>query len=1148
MLLSLALPGPALPQGAPSRIGVRHRARRSAEHTDRLIVKFRSERGTRVSATGAPRMAALSARAGKALSHGRVMSGDAHVMHLPAKERMEDAEAIAARLRADPDVEYARPDRRVFAFIEPNDPHYTQVLAGDGGQWHYKNSSSEAGSLNLPGAWDVTTGASSVVVAVIDTGILTHADISASRKVPGYDFIADVATAGDGNGRDSDPSDPGDSVTANECGLGEPAEDSSWHGTHVAGTIGASSNNGLRVAGVNWVSKILPVRVLGKCGGWDSDILDAMRWSAGLAVSGVTTNANPAKVINMSLGGAGACDAAYQQAVNDVIAAGATLVVAAGNSNENVSNSVPANCTGVIAVAAVGRLGQRASYSNFGAGVTLAAPGGDGSHYIWSLGNFGTTSPTSDASMGLQGTSMATPHVAGAASLLLSIVPTLTPTQIKNILTGTARAFPAGTGSDCTTSICGAGIVDARAAVRSVGPTVSITAPSASALVSGSGVSLTVNTNSAVVGVQYKLDGSNLGSEATSSPFSATWNTTGSADGAHTLTAVARDSWGNTATSLGVAVTVDNTPPTVSNAAAAGITSSSATITWTTNEAADSQVEYGTTTGYGSSTVLDASMVTSHSAGITGLAANTLYHYRILSRDVAGRLTTTGDFTFTTLSLPTVSITSPSGGATVGGTSVSLAVSVNASVVGVQYKLDGSNLGSETTTSPFGATWNTTTASNASHSLTAVARDAQGNTATSAGVSVTVDNAAPIISAVAGAGVSNSSASVSWTTDHAADTQIDYGTTASYGSQTSLNLVLTTSHSQGITGLSVNTLYHYRVRSRDSGNRLSLSNDGTLSTFANAPAALTFIQQSSGSAIATWQENGNPSDTEYEFGLSSDNVAFTTLLPFGAVASPSLTMGLLAPNTTYYARVRARNRASLVTAYATKSLLIMPELIQQLDTRGGSLSFNRVALTVPPSAFSQPIQFTVQVPGAFPAATSLTGNLQATGAGTEITTDLGVQPARPLALTLDYTGSSFTNERRLLIARWDPVRGTWVPLYSTPDPVSHRVTALLDHLSIYQVMQQNPAASLDAASVTAFPNPVYTSRGQTMSFTGLPAGATIEFYTIKGDKVRAIESNASGMALWDGRTSGGSPAASGVYLALMKSGGQTRVMKVMVER
>ena len=282
----------------------------------------------------------------------------------------------------------------------------------------------------------------------------------------GYDFITDTAVSNDGNGRDADASDPGDAIVAGECGSGYPTQDqsSSWHGTHVAGTIAAVTNNGTGVAGVAFGAKVQPVRVLGKCGGYTSDIADAIIWASGGTVSGVPANATPARVLNLSLGGSGTCDTTTQNAINSARSRNAVVVVAAGNSNANAANYSPASCTGIVTVAAVNRSGGRAYYSNYGSVVEVAAPGGDmtsaAANGILSTLNAGTTTPGADVYAYYQGTSMATPHVAGVVALMLAKNASLTPDQVITMLQSTARAFPA------TCSQCGAGIVDAAAAVK----------------------------------------------------------------------------------------------------------------------------------------------------------------------------------------------------------------------------------------------------------------------------------------------------------------------------------------------------------------------------------------------------------------------------------------------------------------------------------------------------------------------------------------------------------------------------------------------------------------------------------------------------------------------------------------------------------
>ena len=419
----------------------------TADTTDRLIVKLRDP----VARDPGRRITEIAGRTGEALQRLRGMSGGAHVVQLSRQMSRAEANAVARSLASDPNVAYVEPDLRMHALRVPNDSLYAQ-------QWDLFEP---AGGINMPAAWDITVGSSNITVAVIDTGVRNHADL-AGRLVAGHDFITDTATSNDGNGRDTDASDPGD--------YGCNGSASSWHGTHVAGTIGAASNNGAGVAGVNWASKIQPVRVLGKCGGYTSDIVDAMRWAAGIAVVGAPVNATPARVLNLSLGGSGACGATFQNAVNDVTARGTVVVVAAGNSGVDAANTSPASCSGVIAVAATVRNGGRASYSNYGSKVAIAAPGGGAGGGIVSTLNTGTTVPAADSYASYQGTSMASPHVAGVVSLMLSANPALTPAQVLAKLQSSARAFPVGTGSDCSKALCGAGIVDAAAALGGSAP------------------------------------------------------------------------------------------------------------------------------------------------------------------------------------------------------------------------------------------------------------------------------------------------------------------------------------------------------------------------------------------------------------------------------------------------------------------------------------------------------------------------------------------------------------------------------------------------------------------------------------------------------------------------------------------------------
>jgi serine protease len=461
----LALTATASHAGAASQAGQGTRAEVGAtngEATDRLIVKYKDVAATAVASSatlGSARRVGL--RRGLGLAALRTTATGAQVLQISKAVTVDQAAGIAAELKAvDPNVEYAEPDRILSIEMTPTDPSYAA-------QWDLKASATEAGALNTPAAWDLSTGRG-VVVAVVDTGYRPHVDLSSSL-VAGYDFITAPAIANDGSGRDADASDPGDFVTSAESSTsggvfyGCGAYNSSWHGTHVAGTIAAVTNNAAGVAGVAYGARVQPARVLGKCGGYTSDIAAAIVWASGAAVAGVPTNPTPAKVINMSLGGAGNCSVTTQNAISTARARGTVVVVAAGNSNTNAANFSPANCSGVITVASVGRTGARAYYSNYGTVVDVAAPGGDMStgsaNGILSTLNTGTTTPGSDTYAYYQGTSMAAPHISGVVALMLGRNGTLSPDEIEARLRSSTRGFPGA----CAT--CGTGIVDARAAV-----------------------------------------------------------------------------------------------------------------------------------------------------------------------------------------------------------------------------------------------------------------------------------------------------------------------------------------------------------------------------------------------------------------------------------------------------------------------------------------------------------------------------------------------------------------------------------------------------------------------------------------------------------------------------------------------------------
>lgn len=365
---------------------------------------------------------------------------------------------LAVALRALPGVETTLADRRWRALRIPNDPFYRHT-------WHYP-------LINMPEAWDVTVGSSATVVAVVDTGIVgragddpaTHPDFRGGRMLGGYDFITDPAIAGDGDGRDPDPYDLGDD------------QSNGTHGTHVAGTVVANADDEVGIPGMDWAARLLPLRVLGVDGSTNSsaDILEAVAWAAGLSVEGVPDNPDPADVINLSLGGPGVCSPIEQQLYDLVIARGTLIAVAAGNSDQDAGGFAPASCDGVITVGATDRNGRRAPYSNFGTTIDVMAPGGDTGLRSPEGRPDGVLSASASATdfqwTFLQGTSMASPHVAGALALMHAVDPTLDQATALQILQATARPLSTAAcngraRSDLGAGDCGAGLIDVHAAL-----------------------------------------------------------------------------------------------------------------------------------------------------------------------------------------------------------------------------------------------------------------------------------------------------------------------------------------------------------------------------------------------------------------------------------------------------------------------------------------------------------------------------------------------------------------------------------------------------------------------------------------------------------------------------------------------------------
>jgi serine protease len=464
----------------------------SAPTSAGVIVKLRSDvRGGAISKQSRDRLSAgIAARTGLKLELRREIS-DSMIASTVDLSQVTEADALE-RLRADPDVEFAVPDRIRHAHATPNDPRFT-------GQWYLR--AAEISAVNATTAWDRELGSNGIVVAVLDTGVTyDHPDLGrgdlGGRLLPGFDFVSSTLRGNDGDGRDADPSDPGDWV--NDADKTDPTftncdvTGSSWHGTRVSGMIGALTNNTTGVSGLSWNSYILPVRVLGKCGGTDSDILAGMRWAAGLTTPGAPPNPTPARVLNMSLGATSVCEQSYRNVIDDLRARKVLVVISAGNEGTVVSS--PANCPGVASVAALRHAGSKVGFSNLGPEVTIGAPGGNcvninGGPCLFSLdttSNAGTQVPgahvyTDQLNTNL-GTSFSAPIVSGIAALMLSRNANLSTEQLLARLREGARPFPTTVADDptiqachvpantqdtqlaqclCTTNTCGAGMVSA---------------------------------------------------------------------------------------------------------------------------------------------------------------------------------------------------------------------------------------------------------------------------------------------------------------------------------------------------------------------------------------------------------------------------------------------------------------------------------------------------------------------------------------------------------------------------------------------------------------------------------------------------------------------------------------------------------------
>ncbi len=476
---------------------VRHAPASAAVTTlQRVIVKFRADDSVaRLRGKPAAELTrSFSQRFGLEVQSTREIASDLRVLQIES----DSMDSALKRLRADAGVEYAEPDLKRHVHAVPSDPLFVN-------QWYWQNA--EAAATNTAAAWNFSTGAPDMVIAVVDTGVrFEHPDLKrksdGGRLLKGFDFVSEEApgqfvTANDGDGWDANAADPGDWIDASDHdkpGFGNCSiDDSSWHGTRVSGIIGARTNNVEGIAGGTWEPSILPVRVLGKCGGYDSDILAGMRWAAGMTVAGVPANPTPAKILNMSLGSTSSCPASYRDLFTELEARGVLVVVSAGNEAGSPVDS-PANCPGALAVAGLRHAGSKVGFSNIGPEVSVSAPGGNcvntgaGEPCLYSIDtttNLGETTPAgsgyTDQFKTNLGTSFSAPIVSVAAALVRAVNPHLTPAQTILRLQKSASAFPVlddvptctvptASSADqnecnCTKSTCGAGMVDARAAV-----------------------------------------------------------------------------------------------------------------------------------------------------------------------------------------------------------------------------------------------------------------------------------------------------------------------------------------------------------------------------------------------------------------------------------------------------------------------------------------------------------------------------------------------------------------------------------------------------------------------------------------------------------------------------------------------------------
>jgi serine protease len=612
-------------------------------------------------------VSSLASRVGLAVTKSRQLTPSMHVIYLKQTLYGVDVETALTNLRADSAVEFADIDQRRYPLSLPNDPLFVPTT-GASGQWYMQTPGQTTGDLaatDAVSAWGITTGNTGTVIADVDTGVrFDHPDLLRAglggRLLPGYDFVGEDETsagvglgtyliANDGDGWDPDPSDPGDWISSTDqqnslfpsssC----PIANSSWHGTRVVGILGAITNNDVGIAGMTWGSWILPVRALGKCSGYDSDIIAGIEWAAGISVATaanpVPDNPYPANIINLSLGGSGSCISAYQIALTAVTNMGALVVISAGNASAAVG--APANCSatvpGVITVAGLRNVGTKVGYSSFGPEVGIAAPAGNCVNTVGAClksidttTNLGTTVPgnnsyTNETNSNL-GTSFSAPIVSGIAGLMRAVNGNLTPKQLVARLESSATPFPTNTLAlpVCPASVtgteecscppsgeCGTGMVNALSAVNAaLNPIAAVSFPGSYA------------ANSAAV-----FNGSGSAAACTRTIQSYAWTASGgltivsgangaqvTVSGTGTLTLTVTDSQGGTDVAT---VTVGSTSATSTAPATAGSNSCASAVSFSPAAPTVTEAFVPATTGTNAVSTLTITLNNSNAFALT---------------------------------------------------------------------------------------------------------------------------------------------------------------------------------------------------------------------------------------------------------------------------------------------------------------------------------------------------------------------------------------------------------------------------------------------------------------------------------------------------------------------------------------------------